>query len=107
MTTELFEAACKLLDEAWDEQVPLRQMGVQVSRLSKEPYQQYDLFSGVSPAQYEKKLRLDETVDSLRDKFGEDIICRAKFSQNPEGHMAGGLSKARRTGVTKPVPNEF
>ena len=107
MTRELFEAACELLDEAWDAQVPLRQMGVQVTRLSKEPYQQYDLFSGVSPVQYEKKLRLGETVDSLRDKFGEDIIRRAKFTQNPEEHMAGGLSKARRTGVTKPVPDEF
>ncbi len=107
MTQELFEAACKLLDKAWDAQVPLRQMGVQVTRLSKEPYQQYDLFSGVSPVQYEKKLRLDEAVDSLRDKFGEDIIRRAKFAQNPEEHMAGGLSKARRTGVTKPVPDEF
>ena len=107
MTQELFDAACKLLDEAWDAQMPLRQIGVQVTRLSKEPYQQYDLFSGVSPVQYEKKLRLDEAVDSLRDKFGEDIIRRAKFAQNPEEHMAGGLSKARRTGVTKPVPDEI
>ena len=50
---------------------------------------------------------LDETVDALRDKFGEDIIYRAKFAAQPETHMAGGLSKARRTGVTKPVPEEF
>lgn len=107
MTSALFDAACQLLDEAWDTQKPLRQMGVQVTRLSKEPYQQYDLFSGMSPVQYERKLRLDETVDCLRDKFGEDIICRAKFTQNPEKHMAGGLSKVRRTGVTKPVPDEF
>ena len=107
ITAELFNAACKLLDEAWDAQVPLRQMGVQVTRLSREPYQQYDLFSGVSPMQYEKKMRLDETVDSLRDKFGEDIIRRAKFAQNPQEHMTGGLDKARRTGVTKPVPDEF
>ena len=107
MTSELFDAACCLLDEAWDAQIPLRQMGVQVTRLSKEPYQQYDLFSDVSPVQYERKLRLDETVDALRDKFGEDIIRRAKFAQTPEEHMAGGLSKARRTGVTKPVPEEF
>ena len=107
ITQVLFEAACQLLDEAWDGQTPLRQLGVQVTRLAKEPYQQYDFFSGISPVQYEKKLRLDETVDALRDKFGEDIIRRAKFAQNPEDHMAGGLSKARRTGVTKPVPDEF
>ena len=57
--------------------------------------------------QYERKLKLDEIVDALRDRFGEEIIRRAKFTQNPEEHMAGGLDKARRTGVTKPVPEEF
>ena len=107
ITTELFKAACRAFDEAWDGQTPLRQLGVQVTKLAREPYQQYDLFSGISPARYERKLRLDETVDSIRDKFGEDIIRRAKFTQDPAGHMAGGLSKARRTGVTKPLPKEF
>ena len=107
MTSQIFEAACRVFDEAWDGVTPLRQLGVQMTRISNESYQQYDLFSGVSPEQYEKKLRLDETVDALRDKFGEDIIRRAKFAQNAEGHMAGGLDKARRTGVTKPVPDEF
>ena len=107
ITAELFHAVCGVFDEAWDQITPLRQLGVQVTGLTKEPYQQFDLFSGLSPVQYERKLRLDETVDALRDKFGEDIIRRAKFTKDPEKHMAGGLSKARRTGVTKPVPKEF
>ena len=107
MTEELFRQACRIFDEAWDRVTPLRQLVVQVTQLAQEPYQQYDLFSGVSPVQYERKLRLDETVDALRDKFGEDIIRRGKFADNPEGHMMGGLDKERRTGVTKPVPKEF
>ena len=107
ITSELFDAACRIFDEVWDGVTPLRQLGVQITRLSDEPYQQYDLFSGMSPVQYEKKLRLDEAVDSLRDKFGEDIIRRAKFAQAPGAHMCGGLDKARRTGVTKPLPDEF
>ena len=107
ITAELFKAVCRAFDEAWDGQTPLRQLGVQVTKLAREPYQQYDLFSGITPAQYERKLRLGETVDSIRDKFGEDIIRRAKFTRDPNGHMAGGLSKARRTGVTKPIPKEF
>ncbi len=106
-TQQLFDAACRILDVAWDGQKPLRQLGVQVTKLTGEPYQQYDFFTGVSPQQYERKLRLDEAVDHLRDKFGEEIIRRAKFAQDPEGHMAGGLDKARRTGVTKPIPEEF
>lgn len=107
ITGELFQAACRVFDEAWDQVTPLRQLGVQVTRLSKEPYQQFDFFSGMSPEQFERKLRLDETVDALRDKFGEDIIRRAKFAQTPGAHMSGGLDKARRTGITKPVPKEF
>ncbi len=107
ITGEIFKEACRVFDEAWDKVTPLRQLGVQMTRLSGEAYQQFDLFSGVDPVQYEKKLRLDETVDSLRDKFGEDIIRRAKFAQNASGHMTGGLDKARRTGVTKPVPEEY
>ncbi len=107
ITSEIFEAARQVFDEAWDGITPLRQLGVQMTRLSQEPYQQFDLFSGLSPVQYERKLRLDETVDALRDKFGEDIIRRAKFAQTPGQHMAGGLDKARRTGITKPIPKEF
>ena len=107
ITTDIFEASCRLFNEAWDRMTPLRQLGVQVTRLSGEPYQQFDFFSGLSPVQFERKLRLDETVDALRDKYGEDIIRRAKFASGTEPHMAGGLSKERRTGVTKPVPKEF
>lgn len=107
ITSEIFAAACRLFDEVWDGITPLRQLGVQVTRLSREPYQQYDLFSGMSPQQFEKKLKLDETVDALRDRFGEDILRRGKFAQSPGAHMSGGLDKARRTGITKPIPKEF
>ena len=107
ITTEIFAASCRLFDEVWDGVTPLRQLGVQLTRLSREPYQQYDLFSGMTPQQFEKKLKLDETVDALRDKFGEDILRRGKFAQTPGEHMSGGLDKARRTGITKPILKEF
>ena len=64
-------------------------------------------FDAVGSARREELLqRLDETADALRDRFGEDIIRRAKFATCADGHMMGGLDKARRTGVTKPVPKE-
>jgi DNA polymerase-4 len=107
ITSVIFEAACRVFDEAWDGFTPLRQLGVQMTALTQEPYQQFDLFSDMTPQQYERKLKLDETVDALRDKFGEDVIRRAKFAQSPEAHMSGGLDKARRTGITKPIPDEF
>ena len=107
ITGEIYREACRVFDEAWNGITPLRQIGVQMTRLSREPYQQYDLFSGITPEKYEKKLKLDETVDALRDKYGEDAIRRGKFAQTPGAHMAGGLDKARRTGITKPIPKEF
>ena len=107
ITQEIYEAACMVFDEAWDGVTPLRQLGVQMTQLSNEPYRQFDLFSGMTPRQFERKLKLDETVDALRDKFGEEILRRGQFAQNPAEHMAGGLDKARRTGITKPVPKEF
>ena len=107
ITGEIYREACRVFDEAWDGVTPLRQLGVQMTKLSSEPYQQFDFFSGMSPEQFEKKLKLDETVDALRDKFGEDAIRRGQFANKPGEHMAGGLHKSRRTGVTKPVPKEF
>lgn len=107
ITRQIYDQAVKVFDEAWDRVTPLRQIGVQVTELSDQPYEQYDLFSGLSPEQYERRLRLDETVDALRDKFGEDIVRRAKFAQDPKGHMVGGLDRARRTGITKPVEDEI
>ena len=107
ITGEIYREACRVFDEAWDGVTPLRQIGVQMTRLSREPYRQYDFFSGMTPQQYEKKMKLDETVDALRDKYGEDAVRRGKFAQSPGAHMAGGLDKARRTGITKPVPKEF
>ena len=107
ITGEIYREACRVFDEAWDGVTPLRQIGVQMTRLYEEPYQQFDFLSGVSPEQYEKKMKLDETVDALRDKYGEDAIRRGKFAQMPGGHMSGGLDKARRTGITKPIPKEF
>ena len=44
ITTEIFQAACRVFREAWDGVTPLRQLGVQVTFLSKEPYQQFDPF---------------------------------------------------------------
>ena len=107
ITSEIYQSACRIFDEAWDGITPLRQLGVQMTQLANEPYQQYDLFSGVSPQQFERKLKLDEMVDALRDKYGEDVIRRGQFADKPGQHMAGGLDKARRTGITKPLPDEF
>ena len=47
--------------------------------------------------------KMDLAVDTLRNKYGEDSILRARFLKGELPHMAGGLAKERRTGVTKTV----
>ncbi len=102
VTAELYRAACMALEQVWEERrQPLRQLGVQVTRLRQDgEYRQYSLFDS---ACYDRLEKVDAAVDALREKFGEGVILRARFLKNPEAHMAGGLSRHRRTGVTKEV----
>lgn len=101
-TEELFRAACLIFDEAWDGKTPLRQLGVAVFRLEERGARQYSLFDIADARDFEKKAKLDNVIDDLREKHGEGIICRARFT-GAQTALAGGLSKERRTGVTKPV----
>ena len=101
ITSEIYTAACHIFDEMWDQQTPLRQLGVYVSKVSRELCRQYTLFDKKN---YDKLSQLDRTVDDLRERFGEDAVKRACFiEEDLIEHMTGGLTKDRRTGVTKPV----
>lgn len=104
-TEELFRTACRIFDEAWDGVTPLRQLGVQASRLEERGQRQYSLFDIADAVDYEKKAKLDDLIDDLREKHGEGIIRRARFV-GTQTVLAGGLSKERRTGVTKPLTEE-
>ena len=84
-TTEIYRAACKILEEVWDQKTPLRQMGVQMSKVSREPYRQYSLFDTVSHERLEK---LDAAVDAIREKYGSSALRRAsvlRFDNPREG----------------------
>ena len=72
-TVEIYEAACRLMEQLWDKQTPLRQIGVRMSKVSHEPYRQYSMFD----KHYERQEKLDTAVDGIRNKYGEDAICRA------------------------------
>ena len=54
-------------------------------------------------AGYEKLSKLDRTVDALREKYGEQAVFCAAFLTGDTPNMADGLSKHRRTDITKPV----
>ena len=71
-----------------------------MTRLSVSGCRQCCLFDSGDYARMEK---LDTAVDAIREKYGEDAIVRATFLSGDTKSMAGGLSKERRTGVTKPI----
>ena len=104
VTGEIFEAACRVLDALWDKKTPLRQLGVRMGKISSGSYRQCCLFEDHDYARMEK---MDAAVDAIRRKYGEEAICRARFlGGGVAGSMAGGLDKERRTGVTRPLPEE-
>jgi len=95
VTNELYQKACEIFLELWDKKTPIRQLGVQSSKVSEESFRQYDLFDLNN---YDKLSKLDKAVDNIRNKYGEDSIKRASFLKSEVSHMTGGISKEKRTG---------
>lgn len=90
---EIYQTACRLFDELWDGQ-PIRLLGIRTSKLvtENEPFQ-LNLFdynpSAVSDTSQpslrsEKQQRLDNALDSLRQKYGKDIIKRGSLIDFPD-----------------------
>lgn len=76
ITAEIYGAVCRLFDELWDG-APIRLLGVQTSKVSKEEYgRQMSLFDNTD---YEKLEKIDKAVDTIRKKFGDRAIMRASF----------------------------
>lgn len=103
-TSEIYQAACTLFDQMWKHSIPLRQLGVYMSKVSLQAPRQYTLFGSDD---YEKQSRRDVAVDNIRKRFGEEAIIRSCFlEEDGVTNLAGGLGKAKRNGLTKPLEDE-
>lgn len=69
---DIYTAALHLLEHYWPRGRPVRLIGVGVSAL-EEPRHQLSLWEDDS---HERKRQLQQTLDILRGKFGDDIIQR-------------------------------
>lgn len=79
-TDVIYRTACRLFDELWNGN-PIRLLGIRTSKLvpDTEP-RQLNLFELQSETpQSEKQQKLDSALDSLRDKYGKDIIKRGSL----------------------------
>lgn len=93
ITSEIYGVACQLFEEAWDGS-SIRHLGIHTSRVvPSESGRQRNLFDTMD---YEKLETLDETVDTIRERFGIDAVMRATFLQQPIDHMSGGIAREKR-----------
>ena len=78
---EIYQAALHLFDSLWTPKKPVRLLGVGVSGL-RMPYKQLSLWEVVGEKQSaEKKQRLQQALDQLRRKYGDDILRRGGLDQ--------------------------
>lgn len=91
----IYQTACKLFDELWDG-TPVRLLGIRCTKLMDEDApMQLSLFDYVPETQKssaesssapnrEKLEKLDAALDSLRGKYGKDIIKRGSLADSPK-----------------------
>lgn len=89
-TRIIYETACHLFDELWDEN-PIRLLGIRTSKLvaSSEPSQLslFDLPASPAPKKGpapEKLAALDKALDSIKSKFGENAVVRGSLLSSKE-----------------------
>ncbi len=75
-TDALHRAACTLFDEMWDG-TPIRNLGLQTGKVISDTEQkQLNLFDYETD---EKKEKLDQAIDRIRNRFGNTAIQRASL----------------------------
>ena len=90
ITSEIYDIAKKLFSELWDRRTPLRLLGVSLSHLTRDGYEQQSFFPNI---ERERGKKLDKAVDSIRSKFGTDMIVRGTVFQS--GIEVGRKRKAQ------------
>lgn len=92
-TSEIYQAACKLFDNLWD-QSPIRHLGIHTSKVEEDSgMRQLNLFD---MEKNEKLAKLDKAIDSIRGRYGADAVMRASFVGSDIYHMTGGISPEKR-----------
>ena len=93
ITEIIYENACRLFDLTWNH-VPIRLLGVSTAHATVTAFHQMILFD---EDKNERFAMLNKAVDSIRNKYGEDSIKRARFLDNGCTHMSGGLNREKRS----------
>jgi len=88
-TRAIYSIVEELFDEAWTG-VPIRHLGVRVTDLTDQPFDQLSLFE---PFDRDRDAKLDETMDQIRKRFGEKILVRGCFPHSGIRPIQGGVAE--------------
>ena len=77
ITNEIYDTARDLLREFWNEDPPLRLIGIALTNIEDDEYRQFSTFD--LDMKREQAQKADRVTDALRAKFGRDIIMRGSM----------------------------
>jgi len=77
-TDDIHKVACILFDELWDG-TPIRNLGIQTSKVVPEDMEKQMNLFGVETD--EKKEKLDQAIDCIRNRYGSSAILRASLTK--------------------------
>lgn len=89
LTSSITNIACRLFDELWNG-TPIRHLGVSVSHLSNNEYNQTTLFDEKN---IDKIRKLDKTIDELRYRFGNRSIIKSCFLHSGIRPLTGSVGE--------------
>lgn len=88
-TNVVFKYVKRLFDEAWKLE-PVRHLGVRLTELCGKEFYQTSFFDEESLDRYRK---MDETIDSLRKRYGKRSVIRGSFIHSGLKPIVGGVGE--------------
>lgn len=88
-TNIIYSEALKLLDSIWTG-TPIRQIGIRTSEITTDSRYQYNMFD---TRDYKREKDLDNAIDRMRNKYGNNTISRACFVNSDYKPMIGGVGE--------------
>jgi DNA polymerase IV len=87
-TKEIYQAACRLLEQNWNRSRPVRLIGISISGFNEDCFsRQLSFFDQLGDrGKSDKNERIDKAMDKIREKYGSKIIKVAelfKFWRDP------------------------
>lgn len=92
LARELVDACLSMMQACWNEHSPVRMLTITAQQLTEEEGgEQLSFFEPEAAIQHEKRARLEQTVDAIRDKFGRGAIQPGSVIGNDIGVDVGGM----------------